>query len=130
MRKRKAAAACHVSQPSLSAQLSHLERAVGARLFERDRRGVLVTAPGRKLLERARRVLADADDPLAEPPRGTIALVWRRRSPLCSVLKQVGATIRSAYPGQARKGSPGAAGWYRGGAAPDTAKEARRPGRT
>ena len=59
---RKAAEACHVSQPSLSAQLAELERALGVRLFERDRRHVLITPAGEELLARARRVLLEADD--------------------------------------------------------------------
>ena len=44
---RKAAARCHVSQPSLSAQLGQLEAGLGVRLFERDRRRVLPTGQGR-----------------------------------------------------------------------------------
>jgi LysR family transcriptional regulator, hydrogen peroxide-inducible genes activator len=59
---RRAAERCHVSQPSLSAQLAHLETVLGVRLFERDRRRVLPTAAGKDLLERARRVLRDAED--------------------------------------------------------------------
>lgn len=59
---RKAAERCHVSQPSLSAQLAQLEDALGVRLFERDRRRVLLTAAGKELIERARRVLIDVDD--------------------------------------------------------------------
>jgi len=59
---RKAAEACAVSQPSLSAQLAELESALGVRLFERDRRRVLVTAAGEELLVRARRLLLEADD--------------------------------------------------------------------
>jgi LysR family transcriptional regulator, hydrogen peroxide-inducible genes activator len=59
---RRAAERCHVSQPSLSAQLAQLEDALGVRLFERDRRRVLLTAPGRALVERMRRVLLEADD--------------------------------------------------------------------
>jgi LysR family hydrogen peroxide-inducible transcriptional activator len=59
---RKAAERCHVSQPSLSAQLAQLEDALGVRLFERDRRRVLVTAAGKELIERARRVLIDVED--------------------------------------------------------------------
>src|SRR5215475_6010378 len=62
---RKAAEACHVSQPSLSAQLAQLEQVLGVRLFERDRRRVLVTPAGKDLLERARRVLLGADDLVA-----------------------------------------------------------------
>src|SRR5438105_1196199 len=41
---RKAAERCNVSQPSLSAQVAQLEEAIGVRLFERDRRRVIVTA--------------------------------------------------------------------------------------
>jgi len=59
---RKAAERCHVSQPSLSAQLAHMEEALGVRLFERDRRRVLVTAAGRELIERARLILRETDD--------------------------------------------------------------------
>src|SRR5262245_11557789 len=59
---RKAAARCHVAQPSLSAQLAQLEQALGVRLFERDRKGVIVTSAGRPLIERARQLLLDADD--------------------------------------------------------------------
>nr|BDT34207.1 LysR substrate-binding domain-containing protein [Myxococcus sp. MH1] len=59
---RKAAALCHVSQPSLSAQLAQLEEALGVRLFERDRKRVLPTTAGQRLVERARRLLLEADD--------------------------------------------------------------------
>jgi LysR family hydrogen peroxide-inducible transcriptional activator len=58
---RKAAERCNVSQPSLSAQLAELESSLGVRMFERDRRRVLLTDAGRDLVERARRILADAD---------------------------------------------------------------------
>ena len=59
---RRAAERCHVSQPALSAQLAELEVALGVRLFERDRRRVLVTAAGHELVGRARRVLLETDD--------------------------------------------------------------------
>jgi LysR family hydrogen peroxide-inducible transcriptional activator len=59
---RRAAELCHVSQPSLSAQLAQLEDALGARLFERERRPLLLTPAGEQLVERARRLLVDADD--------------------------------------------------------------------
>jgi LysR family hydrogen peroxide-inducible transcriptional activator len=59
---RRAAELCHVSQPSLSAQLAQLEDALGARLFERERRPVLLTPAGEQLVERARRLLVGADD--------------------------------------------------------------------
>ncbi|WP_248353750.1 LysR substrate-binding domain-containing protein [Anaeromyxobacter oryzae] len=77
---RRAAEACHVSQPSLSAQVAEAERALGVRLFERDRRGVLVTRAGEALLDRIRRVLVEADDLVeaarrhADPRAGTLRL--------------------------------------------------------
>jgi LysR family hydrogen peroxide-inducible transcriptional activator len=66
---RRAAERCRVSQPALSAQVAGLERALGVRLFERDRRRVLVTRKGSELLARARALLVQADD-LAEAARG------------------------------------------------------------
>ena len=66
---RRAAERCHVSQPALSAQVAGLERALGVRLFERDRRRVHVTRAGAALLERSRALLLQADD-LADAARG------------------------------------------------------------
>lgn len=61
----KAAERCHVSQPTLSAQVKQLEEVLGVELFERDRRRVLVTAAGEELVARARRVLVEMDDLVA-----------------------------------------------------------------
>lgn len=58
----KAAARCHVSQPTLSAQIKQLEDVLGFSLFERDRRRVLVTSAGEKVVAHARRVLLELDD--------------------------------------------------------------------
>jgi LysR family hydrogen peroxide-inducible transcriptional activator len=77
---RKAAERCAVSQPSLSAQIAQLETALGARLFERDRRRVLVTPAGAALLTRVRALLLAADDLVeaarraSEPLSGTLRL--------------------------------------------------------
>jgi LysR family hydrogen peroxide-inducible transcriptional activator len=77
---RRAAEACRVSQPSLSAQVAEAERALGLRIFERDRRRVIVTPAGGAVLARARRVLLEADDLLdearraADPLSGTLRL--------------------------------------------------------
>jgi len=57
-----AARATHVSQPGLSAQVAQLEGLLGARLFERDRRKVLITPVGAELAGRARRILVEVDD--------------------------------------------------------------------
>lgn len=75
----RAAEACHVSQPSLSAQLALLEDVLGVRLFERDRKKVILTSAGRELVDRARRVLLEADA-LSDAAR-------RTRDPLAGTLK-------------------------------------------
>src|SRR5258706_12037381 len=55
-----AASRCHVSQPGLSIQVAEVERLLGVRIFERDRRGVLVTAAGEDVVARARSLLHGA----------------------------------------------------------------------
>jgi LysR family hydrogen peroxide-inducible transcriptional activator len=59
---RKAADACNVSQPSLSAQVAQVEKILGIDLFERRNRRVVVLETARSLIERARVVLREADD--------------------------------------------------------------------
>jgi LysR family hydrogen peroxide-inducible transcriptional activator len=58
----RAAEACLVSQPALSAQIRELERRLGVTLFERANRRVLPTAVGRTVIDRARGVLRDMDE--------------------------------------------------------------------
>lgn len=58
----RAARACFVSQPALSAQVRTLEARLGVQLFERTPGGVLVTRAGADVVERARRVLREIDD--------------------------------------------------------------------
>ena len=57
---RRAAEACHVSQPALSEQIKDLEQRLGVVLFERGRR-VLLTDAGRVVVERARAVMDEVD---------------------------------------------------------------------
>src|SRR5215212_2220376 len=100
---RRAAERCHVSQPSLSAQLAQLEEAIGLRLFERDRRRVLVTPHGAEVIARARIVLRDADDVetsahrAADPFAGTMRIgVIPTVSPY--LLPRVAPALRREYP--------------------------------
>jgi len=58
----EAAERCHVSQPTLSAQIKKLEEYLGVQLFERQPRKVTLTDVGRRVLERARRVTQEAED--------------------------------------------------------------------
>jgi LysR family hydrogen peroxide-inducible transcriptional activator len=56
-----AAAACDVSQPTLSTQLRRLEEELGARLIDRSRQPVVPTGTGERIVEQARTVLAERD---------------------------------------------------------------------
>ena len=55
----RAAQACAVSQPTLSAQVKKLEEFLGLEIFERSARQVLVTTRGAAVVEQARRILAE-----------------------------------------------------------------------
>ncbi|HMN70530.1 MAG TPA: LysR family transcriptional regulator [Rhodoblastus sp.] len=58
---RKAAEACHVSQPALSAAIAQLEEELGVLIIERGRRFQGLTREGEIVLAHARRILAEAD---------------------------------------------------------------------
>lgn len=99
---RKAAERCSVSQPALSSQLAELEDALGVRLFERDRRRVLITPGGTELIERARQVLLEADDlieagqRLRDPLKGTLRIgVIPTIAPY--LLPEIVPTLRKRY---------------------------------
>ncbi len=76
----KAASRLHIAQPALGQQITALEHDVGAKLFERSSRGVVLTEAGELFLEHARVVLADAERAqmavrdLTAVPRGEVAL--------------------------------------------------------
>jgi LysR family hydrogen peroxide-inducible transcriptional activator len=100
---RRAAERCRVSQPSLSAQLAQLEGTLGVRLFERGGKPVLLTAAGREIVERAKRLLVDADDlvqasqRVGDPLRGTVRIgVIPTVSPY--LLPHVTRGLRKAFP--------------------------------
>jgi LysR family hydrogen peroxide-inducible transcriptional activator len=56
----KAAAACHVSQPALSAQIRKVENVLDVQLFERSNRRVAITPAGEAVVRQARVVLEEA----------------------------------------------------------------------
>lgn len=100
---RRAAEACHVSQPSLSAQIAQAEEALGVRLFDRDQRGVRVAAAGAPLIEQARAVLVAASDlrargrQLADPFAGTVRIgVIPTISPY--LLPDIAPALARTYP--------------------------------
>jgi len=59
---RRAAERLRLTQSALSQQIGLLEEQLGTRLFDRDRRGVSLTASGNTLLEGARELLQKADE--------------------------------------------------------------------
>jgi LysR family hydrogen peroxide-inducible transcriptional activator len=56
----RAAKVCFVSQPALSVAIQKLEEELGARLFERGKTEVSVTAVGERVVEQAQKVLEEA----------------------------------------------------------------------
>lgn len=99
----RAAERCHVSQPTLSAQIAQLEAVLDVQLFERDRRRVLVTPAGEKVIERARQVLLSVSDLLAaaavdkDPFQGTLRIgVIPTVAPY--LLPDVTPAVTAAYP--------------------------------
>lgn len=58
----KAAEAAHVTQPTLSAGIQELERALGAPVVDRARSGVILTPVGEEALRRATVILNEAEE--------------------------------------------------------------------
>lgn len=56
----RAAEACHITQPSLSAQIAKLEEELGLALFDRTKTKVVVTEYGEELLRQAKVILEEA----------------------------------------------------------------------
>lgn len=57
----RAAARCHVAQPSLSQQVLKLEEELGARLFDRMGRSLRITEAGQSFLPHARSILQETE---------------------------------------------------------------------
>ena len=70
----KAAEACFVTQSTLSAAIRELERQLGVVIFERNRKSVLITPVGEKLLDQARAILGEVEDfvSLARAEKGSL----------------------------------------------------------
>lgn len=100
----RAAAACRVSQPTLSAQIKKLEAYLDAPLVERNGySGVGLTAIGVNVVERARRIVEEADAIIGAAQRGGAPLIGPRRlgviPTLCPYfLPWALPALRSAFP--------------------------------
>lgn len=75
----EAARVLHLAAPTVSLHMADLEAQVGAPLLLRKRGEVRATGVGEALVERARRLLADADDTLAMVQRQVQGLAGRVR---------------------------------------------------
>ncbi|GAB3600019.1 LysR family transcriptional regulator [Microbacterium tumbae] len=100
----RAAERLHLAQPSLSRQISTLEKELGAELFHRARGRIALTPAGRTLLPRARRMIADADAirgemaELAGLRRGRVSLGATPTLCVSLVAEAMGA-FHAAHPG-------------------------------
>ena len=99
----RAAAACFVSQPTLSTQIRKLEEELGVALFERTPRKVMLTAAGREMVERARRIVGEVEQMKEaarrsqDPEAGTVRLgIFPTLGPY--LLPHVVPHIRTRFP--------------------------------
>lgn len=99
----RAAAACHVTQSTLSAGIHELEQALGVTLLERSNKQVLLTDIGRGIVRRAQQVLTEVDQLVetaaaaSEPLTGRLELgVIPTVAPF--VLPQLLSSLRSDSP--------------------------------
>jgi DNA-binding transcriptional LysR family regulator len=75
----RAAERLYIAQPALSEQISRLERDLGVQLLRRTTRKVELTQAGEEFLVRARRILAEADEAVADASRAARGEVGRLR---------------------------------------------------
>lgn len=75
----KAAAKCFVTQPTLSMMVQKLEEELGLKLFERDRKPVMITKAGEEIIKRIKIILLEAKSlkECAAEMRGTVTGVLR-----------------------------------------------------
>jgi LysR family hydrogen peroxide-inducible transcriptional activator len=99
----RAAAASHVSQPTLSMQIRKLEDELGVVLVERAPRKVLLTDAGREIVQRAREVLNEVEQIRAiarrtiDPESGSVRLgIFPTLGPY--LLPHVVPRIRERFP--------------------------------
>lgn len=100
---RRAAERCHVVQPSLSTQIASLEEALEVRIFERDRRGVVLTSAGEVIVARARQLLLEAEELVREARRFRNPLEGALRIGIIPtlapyLLPELAPRIRKAHP--------------------------------
>jgi DNA-binding transcriptional LysR family regulator len=100
---RRAAEACHVSQPTLSAAIVQLEEELGVMIVERGRRFQGFTKEGEVVLAHARRILAEAQvmkESVAELREGTGGRIRLGAIPTAlPMIAHITAPFSDRYPG-------------------------------
>lgn len=99
----EAARSLHLAPPTVSLHISELESRVGAPVLSRKRGHVRPTAIGEALVERARRLLSDAERALDEVQRQVLGLSGRVRlgastGAIAHLLSQALGTLRRHHP--------------------------------
>jgi DNA-binding transcriptional LysR family regulator len=100
----RAAQRLHITQPALTRQIQDFERGLACRLFDRIGRRIILTRDGQEILERTRRLLADAEA-LQERARalagGEAGVLRIGATPqfIEAALPEVLTRYASAYPG-------------------------------
>ena len=99
-----AARALHLAPPTISLHVTDLERRVGAPLLSRKRGQIRPTSIGETLIERARRLLSDAEQALDDVQRQVQGLVGRVRlgastGAIAHLLPQVLEVLGQRHPG-------------------------------
>jgi DNA-binding transcriptional LysR family regulator len=100
---RRAAEACHVSQPTLSAAIHQLEEELGVMIVERGHRFQALTREGEAVLAHARRILAETDllkDTIAELRQGVTGRIRLGAVPTAlPIVAHITAPFSTRYPG-------------------------------
>ncbi|MFN6993203.1 MAG: LysR family transcriptional regulator [Aquincola tertiaricarbonis] len=99
---RRAAERLFITQPPLSRQIQALEAMLGARLLDRDRRGVRLTEAGERFLEQARALVRGLDQAVSrfQPAAGRSALRLGITTVVdVSLFAGIGDAFESEWPG-------------------------------
>ena len=99
----RAAEACFVTQSTLSAGIQELETLLGTVLVDRGNRSVIFTPVGEAVLQRARKLLSDAEELVEEAAAGRQPLSGRLRMGVIPtvgpfLLPRILPALREAYP--------------------------------